>query len=208
MSIAVIADIIGSRALPDRAGAQSALDAALATVRRDGPVPETALHPIVGDEFQGVYRRLDDALAALLLLRLALPEGVDLRFGVGIGDVGVIPSSAGDISEGPAWWAARAAIEEVERMQRRTAPTLRTRVAAAEGEDASALPIVNAYLLARDELIGALSERTRRLVLGRCRGVTQRELAAAEGITQPAVSQSLTTAGASAIVEGYRLLRG
>lgn len=208
MGIAVIADIVGSRELDDRAAAQRAIDEALAVVAQDGPAAETPLHPIVGDELQGVYPGLDDALAALLLLRLALRDGVDLRFGIGIGDVGVIPSAAGDISEGSAWWAARAAIEHVERMQRRTAPTLRTRVEAAAGVEAPALAVVNAYLLARDELVGALSDRTRRLVLGRCRGLTQRELAASEGITQPAVSQSLTTAGASAIVEGYRMLRG
>lgn len=208
MGIAVIADIIGSRELDDRAAAQRAIDSALALVERDGPTPTTPLHPIVGDELQGVYPRIEDALAALLLLRLALPDGVDLRYGIGVGDVGVIPSASGDISEGSAWWAARAAIEHVERMQRRAAPTLRTRVEAAAEEQVPALTVVNAYLLARDELVGALSERARRLVLGRCRGTTQRELAEAEGITQPAVSQSLTTAGASALVEGYRMLRG
>jgi DNA-binding transcriptional regulator LsrR (DeoR family) len=36
--------------------------------------------------------------------------------------------------------------------------------------------------------------------------VTQRSLAEQEGITQSAVSQLLTAAGAASVVEGYRLL--
>jgi len=51
-----------------------------------------------------------------------------------------------------------------------------------------------------------MSARTRRLTYGRCLGITQRELAAAEGVTQPAVSQSLASSGAGAIIEGLRLL--
>jgi hypothetical protein len=62
-------------------------------------------------------------------------------------------------------------------------------------------------LLARDQLIGAMTERERRLTYGRCRGVTQRELARAEGITQPAVSQALAAAGSAVIVEGMRALQ-
>lgn len=71
----------------------------------------------------------------------------------------------------------------------------------------SAALLANAYLLARDELVGAMNERTRRLVYGRCLGVTQRELAVSEGITQPAVSQALTSAGAGAVVEGFVALQ-
>jgi hypothetical protein len=85
------------------------------------------------------------------------------------------------------------------------------RAAASDGSadaDGDAVRHANAYLLVRDQLVGAMSERTRRLTHGRCRGLTQRRLAAQEGITQSAVSQALTAAGAAAVVEGYRLLRG
>jgi len=61
----------------------------------------------------------------------------------------------------------------------------------------------NAYVLARDELVSAMSGRTRRLTYGRCLGRTQRELAEAEGITQPAVSQALSAAGSAALVAGF-----
>lgn len=210
MSIAVLADIIGSRRLADRARSQTELDAAIARVGADLPVAVTPLTPTVGDEQQGVYRDLDDALASLLLLRLALPEGLELRFGVGIGAVGVVAAAGGDIPEGPGWWAARDAIDTVHALQKRTAPSARTWVVAGSEEDASMAPVVrlaNAYLLARDHVVGSMSDRVRRLTYGRCLGVTQAQLAEAEGISQPAVSQALAAAGAPAIIEGFAALR-
>lgn len=207
MTAAVTVDIVGSRRLPDRTSAQRILDEAIARVGADGPRPVTALHPTVGDELQGVYATVPDAVTATLLLRLLLPDAVDCRFGIGLGAVGTIPSASGDISEGPGWWAAREAIDTVHRLQQRAVPGARTWVSAAE-EVGTHDPTVNAYLLARDQLVSDMSERTRRLVYGRCLGVTQRDLAAAEGVTQSAVSQALTNSGAAAVIEGHALLSG
>lgn len=209
MTIAVISDIVGSRRLADRASAQRLLDHAIARVQADLPLAVQPLRLTVGDEEQGTYARLEDALASLLLLQLALPDGIECRFGLGIGEVHEIDSVGGVIADGPGWWAARTAIETVHAKQLRAAPSARTWVVAGRGEDASmhTAAMANAYLLARDELVAAMSERTRRLVYGRCLGVTQRELAQVEGITQPAVSQALTSAGAGSVVEGFFALR-
>jgi hypothetical protein len=210
MSVAVIADIVGSRRLADRAAGQRAVEQAVARASADLSGAERALTPTVGDELQGVYRDLDAALAAVLLVRLALPDGVDCRFGIGVGAIGTIPSVAiGGIAEGPGWWAAREAIDAVHALQSRTVPGARTWVAASADADAatlSAVRLANAGVLARDHLVSAMSERARRLTYGRCTGVTQRELAASEGITQSAVSQLLSSSGAAAVVEGLRLL--
>ena len=210
MTIAVISDIVGSRSLSDRSAAQRTLDAAIARIEIDLPLALRPLSPTVADEEQGTYERLDDALASLLLLQLALPDGIQCRFGIGIGEVHAVDSVSGTLEDGTGWWAARAAIEAAHAKQQRAAPSARTWVVAAEGEDAgmhSAASLANAYLLARDELVGAMSERTRRLVYGRCLRVTQRELADREGITQPAVSQALAGAGAGSVVEGFVALR-
>ena len=211
MTIAVTADIIGSRQFADRAEAQRALDAAIARVETDLPVATQGLRPTVGDEQQAIYPGLDAALGAILLLRLALPDGIEFRYGIGIGDVGRVPSSASaqGISDGPGWWAARAAIEHVEMLQKRAAPQARSWIVAHESEaerQTDGVRWANAYLLARDEMVGAMSERVRRLTYGRCLGRTQRELAEEEGITQSAVSQGLSASGAAVIVEGFRLL--
>ncbi|WP_460776505.1 SatD family protein [Microbacterium sp. GXF7504] len=207
----VTADIIGSRSLPDRAGAQRAIDAAVARVESDLPTAQQPFTPTVGDELQAVYPTLEAALAAVLLLRLALPDGVDCRFGIGLGAVGVIPSAAGDVAEGPGWWAARAAIETLHAKQVRALPNVRTWIGAADDADDDTRRLVrtaNAYAWSRDELVSAMSERTRRLVYGRCLGATQRALAETEGITQSAVSQALTAAGAAAVVAGFTQLSG
>lgn len=210
MTVAVLADIVGSRRLPNRSDAQQAFDEATARVDRDLPVALEPLHPIVGDEQQAVYPTLEAALASLLLLQLALPDGLEFRFGLGVGRVGTVPSATGDIPDGPGWWVARDAITAVEAKQHRAVPTARTWVVASPEEDEAvhaAVDLANAYVLARDQIVGTMNERTRRLTYGRCQRLTQRELAETEGITQSAVSQALASGGAAVIVEGFFALR-
>ncbi|MCC4909802.1 SatD family protein [Microbacterium sp. cx-59] len=208
MSVAVIADIVGSRRLVDREAGQRAVEQAVARATADLPGAERMLTPTVGDELQGVYADLGVALGAVLLVRLALPDGVDCRFGIGIGATGTIASEAvGTIAEGPGWWAAREAIDTVHGLQGRTVSGARTWVAAsAEANDRmrETVRIANAGLLTRDHLVTAMSARARRLTYGRCIGTPQRALAASEGVTQSAVSQLLASSGANAIVEGFR----
>jgi len=211
MVIAVIADIIGSRRLDDRASAQQVLDETIARVEADMPLAAQRLTPTVGDEQQGVYDRLGDALASLLMLQLALPEGISFRFGLGVGDVRPIASVHGTLSDGPGWYAARDAIEQVHARSQRAMPNMRTWIVGAPGQDEvmhGEIAASNAYLLTRDELVGAMSERERRLSYGRLIGASQGELAAAEGVTQPSVSKALRSAGASALIEGLAQLRG
>ncbi|QOC25859.1 hypothetical protein IC744_05755 [Microbacterium hominis] len=206
MSVAVIADIVGSRTLPDRAGAQRALEDAVARVEEDLPLAERALRPTVGDELQGVYPSLEAAMSALLMLRLALPDGIDCRFGIGVGALGEVPSRVGALAEGPGWWAAREAIDVIHAKQARTIPGARTWIAAAADAADPGIRVANAYLLARDRIVSEMTARARRLTYGRLRGATQAELASTEGITQSAVSQALGSAGAAALIEGFRQL--
>lgn len=211
MVVAVIADIVGSRRLEDRASAQRAFDEAIARVESEHPLAEQALRPTVGDEQQGVYRTLDHALASLLLLQLALPGGVEFRFGLGVGMIRRIDSQHGELSDGPGWWAAREAIEDTHARQQRAVPTSRTWIVGAPGQTEvmdTVITASNAYLLARDEIVSRMSERERRLAYGRFGGLSQRVLAEQEGITQPAVSKSLHGSGATALLEGLALLTG
>lgn len=211
MVIAVLADIVGSRRLDDRAAAQSILDGTIARVERDLPLAQQALTPTVGDEQQGLYRALDDALVSLMMIQLALPDGIAFRFGIGVGEVRAVESVHGELADGPGWYAARAAIEIVHAREERTVPRTRTWIVGAPGQDEvmeSTIAAANAYLLARDELVGAMTERERRLTYGRLVGRGQQELAAEEGISQPSVSKSLRNAGSAAILEGLAALRG
>lgn len=209
MIAAVIADIVGSRDLADRGAAQRSIRAAIERAEADVPLAVAPLAPVVGDELQGEYPTIAAAAASLLLVRLNLPDGVDCRFGVGFGEVRPVDLGDRTIPEGPAWWAARGAIERVEALQQRAAPLARTWFGTVEDADPSVRQIValaNAYALSRDQLVSSMSERTRRLTYGRCVGRSQRELAVDEGVTQSAVSQALASAGSAVVVEGFLAL--
>lgn len=211
MVIAVLADIVGSRKLHDRSAAQRILDDTIRRVEGDLPLAHQPLTPTVGDEQQGVYLALEDAMVSLLMIQLALPDGIAFRFGIGVGDVRAVDSVHGELADGPGWYAARAAIETVHAREGRTVPRTRTWIVGAPGQDEvmdSVIAASNAYLLVRDELVGAMNERERRLTYGRLIGRSQHELAAEEGISQPSVSKSLRSAGSAALIEGVAALRG
>ena len=187
------------------------LDEAIARVEEHLPLAHHALTPTVGDEQQGVYLDLEDAMVSLLMIQLALPDGIAFRFGIGVGDVRSVDSVHGELADGPGWYAARAAIETVHARENRTVPRTRTWIVGAPGQDEvmeSTIAASNAYLLVRDELVGAMNERERRLTYGRLVGRSQHDLAAEEGISQPSVSKSLRSAGSAALIEGVAALRG
>ncbi|MBO0981403.1 SatD family protein [Microbacterium sp. SD291] len=210
MVIAVLADIVGSRRLDDRSAAQQVLDETIAAVEIDLPLAVQPLTPTVGDEQQGVYRDLGDAMISLLMIQLRLPDGIAFRFGIGIGEVRAVSSVHGELADGPGWYAARAAIETVHDREGRAVPRTRTWIVGAPGQDEvmeHTIAASNAYLLVRDELVGAMNERERRLTYGRLIGRSQQELAIGEGISQPSVSKSLKRAGTAAILEGVAALR-
>lgn len=211
MVIAVLADIVGSRKLDDRTAAQKVLDQTIAEVETELPLAVRSLTPTVGDEQQGVYRTLGDAMTSLLMIQLRLPDGIGFRFGIGVGEVSTVESVHGELADGPGWYAARAAIDTVHAREGRAIPRARTWIVGAPGQDEvmeSTIAASNAYLLVRDELVGAMSERERRLTYGRLVGRSQHELAAEEGISQPSVSKSLRSAGSAALIEGVAALRG
>ena len=160
----------------------------------------------VGDEFQGAYATVGQAIAAALTLRLAVWPGVDVRFGIGWGAVTVLDEVAG-IQDGPGWWAAREAIEWTAWAQRQSGLALvRTsfRVSGESGPDADA---INAALLCRDHLLGSLDERSLRILKGLMEGRTKKALAAAEGISASAVSQRAGRDGLDLIVLTSEYLR-
>ncbi|WP_407360342.1 SatD family protein [Microbacterium sp. LBN7] len=211
MVIAVLADIVGSRKLDDRTAAQQVLDETIARVEADLPLAAQPLTPTVGDEQQGVYRDLGESLISLLMIQLRLPDGIGFRFGIGVGEVSAVESVHGELADGPGWYAARAAIDTVHAREGRAIPRARTWIVGAPGQDEvmeSTIAASNAYLLVRDELVGAMSERERRLTYGRLIGRSQHGLAEEEGISQPSVSKSLRSAGAAALLEGVSVLRG
>lgn len=192
---AVIVDIVGSRTLGDRGAAQSAVRTAFAAADEQAP-PHTPLWSTVGDEFQAIYPDAASAAIATTVARLALADGYDVRFGIGLGRSTVIDDPERAIYDGSAWWNARTAIEEAERRGQKSA-TART-WARDDAGDAHAL---TPALLLRDHVITSMRPRERRIAAGLIAGRFQAEIAEQEGVTQSAVSQSARRSGANALVQ-------
>ncbi len=194
---ALIGDLVGSRTVPDRAAAHAALVGALAAAD-ELVAAEQALEPTVGDEFQGAYARLEDASLAALVVRLHLLPVVDVRAGIGVGEAETFDAARTPrVQDGPAWWGAREALEHLGRPR---SSALRTWYA---GPGAAA---ENAYLTCRDALVDRLNERALRMLVLALTGHSQRDIAAAEGVSPSAVSQAFAR-GIAAVRDAEALRR-
>ncbi|NLJ52650.1 MAG: RNA polymerase subunit sigma-70 [Intrasporangiaceae bacterium] len=201
----LVADLVSSRTAPDRQALHARFRAAMDAVNDD---PTSGLvDPLritVGDEFQGRFETVGQALAATLRLRLALfPDG-DIRFGVGWGTTTVLDDEG--TQDGPGWWAAREAIDWVKTAEK-DSPTERVRTAYRNAEDdGPGAPEVNAALLCRDHLVGSLDERGRRILSGMLDGQSQAEIAASERVSPSAISQRVRRDGIALILRAHEEL--
>jgi len=203
--IAVIVDLVDSRTLADRSAAQHDVERAF-----DRTADVTALDPLhatVGDEFQVIYGTLTDALLATTAATLALPQTVQIRLGIGRGQVRTIGTGgSGPLQDGPGWWSARDAINETHRREDGRTAFLRSWYHDADDRHGTTERLVNAYFLGRDHVVSRLAPRARRIALGLVQGRTQAQIAADEGISPSAVSQTVQKSGVAAVVEGLRVL--
>ena len=202
----LIGDVVRSRAAADRPALHTRLADLLETANEELE-PVVPLRITVGDEYQGCFESVGDALHAALWLRLQLVPQAELRHGVGWGSVAVLATSP-RIEDGPGWWAAREAIESVKLEAIRPATRrMRTAYRIAEDADGPDPAPVNATLMCRDQMIGSVSERSLRLLRGTLAGRSQAELAEDEGISASAVSQRVRHDGLAVIAATDELMR-
>ncbi len=202
--VALIADIVGSRRLDDRSQAQAQILTAFqgATEHARPAVPAYAT---VGDEFQTVYDTISQAVIATTVVPLLLPQGIELRFGLGVGIDDVIESDGPSrIRDGSAWWHARDAIDRIRRAEKAGRSYSRTGIV---GPSGGVDPTIQSLLLLRDHIFGRMRERDRTIALAGLRNIPQSRTAQEEGISQPAVSQSWNRSGAAALVEMVQTLK-
>ena len=212
---AVIADIVGSRTLTNRADAQRIFEAVLERAG-EGLALLQAPYPTVGDEFQAVAYTLEDALLLTLRAQLLLPPQLQLRFGIGAGRIEEFASGvhrqapargrgaeSAALQDGSAWWAARAAINRAHDVQDASNPFIRTWFmahASVESEFSShCQTCINAMLSLRDHSILKLSARHRRITASLLLGKTQVEIARVEKLSQQAISDFARGTGAGLI---------
>ena len=195
---ALLGDMVGSRKFPDRRAAQETLGRALSTVNQVLE-PAQGLEPTVGDEFQGVFETLPGAVLAGLLVRLALLPEMDVRCGVGAGELTVHDDSRRPLlQDGPAWWAAREALQVLSAPRRSAQRTWYLGSGAAS---------VNSFVICRDRLVSRLNDRGCRMLRMTLMGATQQRIAEVEGISKSAVSQQFSR-GIGAIRDAQATFEG
>lgn len=198
----LIGDVVGSRHAADRKALHRELSAALSAVA-EGALDAPAF--TVGDEFQGSFSRVGQALAAAWAIRVAVAPGIDVRFGIGWGEVSVLDAATG-IQDGPGWWAARAAIESTADTQRQPGLAQVRITFRSQDPTGPSADLVNAALMCRDHMFGSLDERSVRILRGLMSHRSKKELAAAEQISPSAVSQRAGRDGLDLIVVASQYL--
>ncbi|WP_307683351.1 SatD family protein [Trueperella bonasi] len=178
--VAVIGDLVASRGSA-RKSSHSTLMEALKYL----PMGISPIAPTVGDEVQGVFGRLAEAIKATHLLRLRmLSHGSDIRFGIGLGDIEEIGDG---IQDGSAWWDARAALEDVQQLYQTSGWSgVRTGVNHDDPRLAPSLQLI-------DVSVSELKPSVVRTLLGLLTGESNQETAIAVGISPSANSQRVQT---------------
>lgn len=194
---ALLGDLVGSRRSDDRVDLHARVQRTLAEANaRLSPV--VPLRLTVGDEYQGGFATVGEAVRATLRLRLAL--AADVRHGIGWGGAELLQDEP-RVEDGPAWWVARDAIVAVEEEAVRPATRWRrTSYRRAEGAGGPDPATLEAMLILRDRAVADLDDRGLHLLRGLLDGRTQRDLAADLGISASAVSQRVRSDGLAAVV--------
>lgn len=192
---ALLGDMVGSRAAPDRLRLQQDITSVLEDVDRTvGGSPAFT----VGDEFQARYPTIEDAVEASLQLHLRTVGLIRLRVGIGWGElIAEDPEREPFGQDGPCWWRAREAIEDVDRSSRGRSPEYWT----AARTETSLDPLLNGYLLFRDRLLAGFDEVDARIAIGLLEGRSQSVLADELGMNKSSVSRRANTHGILALVE-------
>lgn len=194
---ALVGDVIASRQTGDRENLQSHLATSMTAVNQ----AISSVQPLtmtVGDECQGLYEDLATSLMAALRIRFALYP-VDVRLGIGWGELTLPPESPPFGQDGPCWWRAREAIEEVKIGERSNATARATRTICRTGTDIDSL--VNSYLSARDQIFVGFDEIDVQIALLNLAGSNQREIARSVGLSQGSVSRRLQGHGLFSLLD-------
>lgn len=198
---AVIADVVHSRRLPgdERRELQRAVERTLAEVNRTFASALAAKFLItVGDELQGLLH--DPAILPELIRRLEvrLPQ-IDLRIGVGRGGIDTDLKEYAIGMDGPAWHAARAAIDAAKKDDRRGGVF--------RGFGARDDLTLNGLARLLHHLRAGLTSKQRALLEELLDDETQTEIARKAGISKQAVSKQARAAGWELYREGEAAAR-
>lgn len=194
---ALIGDVIGSRQTGQRERLQESLRDAVAEVN----VMVEPVQPLgitIGDELQGAYSSVGAALAASLWLQVHLVGVADIRQGIGWGELYFGDDRSPLDQDGPCWWRARDAVDQVAREARshRVPQSRRTMCITGTPQD----DVLAGYLRLRDQLMTGIDRLDAEIMLGLARGRRQTDLADDLGLNKSSVSRRVQGHGLQALL--------
>ena len=195
--VALIGDLVGSRALDDRAGAQRHMETALeAANERWADELAASFVVTLGDEYQGMLKRPDHAFEVIATLESALC-GVRARYGVGLGTLTTPLRSEAIGMDGPCFHLARAAVERGKREDRWITVS---------GFGAGRDDLLNGVLRLMGGVRWEWTDVQAETVFAAREADEQKAVARSRGVSEATVSKSLKAALYESFVEAERVV--
>ena len=195
---ALLGDVIASRHSGDREELQHMLDDAMSRGNAAGQ-PVQPLRMTIGDEFQGLFGHVVEAVSASLQIRMTLRPTVDVRIGIGWGTLDLVPQDPPFGQDGPCWWRAREAIEEVKKSELSNSVPRSVRTLVRTGDSSDEL--INAYLVSRDHITAGWDEVDVEIAGLFRDGVNQTKISEQVGLSQSSVSRRLQNHGILTVLQ-------
>jgi hypothetical protein len=195
---ALLGDVIASRHSGDREELQHMLDDAMSRGNAAGQ-PVQPLRMTIGDEFQGLFGNVAEAISASLQIRMTLRPTVDVRIGIGWGTLDLVPQDPPFGQDGPCWWRAREAIEEVKKSESSNSVPRSVRTLVRTGDSSDEL--INAYLVSRDHITAGWDEVDVEIARLFRNGVNQTKISEQVGLSQSSVSRRLQNHGILTVLQ-------
>ncbi len=183
--IAIIGDIVGSKALESRGAFQRKLTAALAAASRRNPGLASPYTITLGDEFQAVYRSTERLWVDVVEI-LAAIHPVQARMAIGIGELTTRLNSKQALGmDGPAFHRARAVM---------TAMKQGTTTLQIGAEDEATWGLANHALALTSHYLEGWGQKRLQVLAGRLRGRSVRELETTLRISKVAIYKNINVA--------------
>lgn len=204
-AVATIVDVVDSRTYDDQVGLlRGVADRVEQVLVRRGRARSAG--PSMGDELQALHDDVGATVLDLARLRLSLlvdppvHRPVEIRAGIGVGDVTGDGHAAAPAQSGTAWWAAREALARAARRRNGWPPTRWWAVGVGPG--------VVAALVAMDTLFARFDDDDRHAALGLLDGASASAIAADLGVVPSTLSSRLHGHGVYGLVRTLQVLAG
>jgi hypothetical protein len=204
MYCAVIGDIVKSKRITDRGGAQKELEAQLEkTNKRHAAGIASKFTITLGDEFQALLAAPSNIMEIINEIKSGM-AGMSIRFGIGLGDITTEINSELSIgADGPAYYSARRALSEIKEFERKySKPVSDIRIYGGKPDSdkkadvsENEIALINSALSACAFIKSKWTDKQKNVIDMIKLGASQRAVARELGINQSGVQRMIATSG-------------